>query len=421
MTKVFCRKANFYKFKRQWVEDGKFFLPDLMPTPYRIKDETRKKIYVLTNILSEEGFNKYLKRQDIFDIDVVLDYGSIYLNVSKVRILRKYAVRVVNISGYALEQAIDKVKYLSTIQENIAQKKTALIETYKPKNVKVDLKYIQTSDKLKIIIFSLVLFTIDKLKEEAIKNEEIEISSNKFFYLFYLAFGTLGEFTPLNTGFKDIIDKLDKGYVKIVKKTKSNESQTKEIILDTFLGEILSNFANTFNTTFTEKEKEILRGVLLFAIGLFTLSYITHFIDFKSFSKKHFMEDLLRISLKKENGVWMAKVGNKNFYFKECDEGALDKMRSMGGDQVIYLEHNGNLVTADYFKSKPATTSEIRFWFYLTLKWGEVLEETRFDLHTPVAFMWAMKVLDFLTGWKLKKDYLYRLAASFLKSYIRAT
>ncbi len=53
MTKVFCRKANFYKFKRQWVEDGKFFLPDLTPTAYKIKDETRKTTDVRIGILSK--------------------------------------------------------------------------------------------------------------------------------------------------------------------------------------------------------------------------------------------------------------------------------------------------------------------------------------------------------------------------------
>ncbi len=349
-----------------------------------------------------------------------LEYKDIYLNVSKVRILRKYAVRVVNISGYALEQAI-KVKNLWEIRSNIDQKETSLVGTYRPKNVKVDLKYIQTTDKFKIIIFSLVLFTIDKLKEEAIENEEIEISSNKNFYLFHLAFGMRGESTPLNTSFRDDINKLDKGYAKLVKKYKSNENQIKEIRLDVFLDEILSNFANTFNTTFTEKEKKILMGVLLFAIGLFTLSYIIHFIDFKSFSQDHFMEDLIIIGIRKEDDDWLANVGYKDFILKECDETALDKMRSLlikHYGNKIYLDQNGKLMPADHFKSKSDTMSGMVFWFYLTGYWEEKLEETKFDLETPANFMQVMKVLDFLTGWKFEKDYLYNLAASFLKANI---
>ncbi len=121
------------------------------------------------------------------------------------------------------------------------------------------------------------------------------------------------------------------------------------------------------------------------------------------------------MNLKKKNKGAIVRNSNnykKAFYLKNCSREALDKMHSLpkiyhGSD--IYLSNDGELTT----DKKAVSDTKERFLFSLKFEPEQNSWNTIFEIKTKKHIKYVMKVLGYITGWRLKKDAMYKLA-SFL-------
>ncbi len=357
-----------------------------------------------------------------------------FLKVSRVRFLSREVTKVKNISAEAVSSVFE-VRSVQAIQEEDEDESEAVLQkVYSPKNITVDLKYIDEkikngNEQIANFIFSLALFTLDKLKEKLI--DDVEISSNNLFHLFTLSMLRC-ENKPIKVQLEKVNDfknKLENSYVISKKKMENNKVQIQKVTLNQFLMAILSDFENAIlGFKLSESKREELKVIVLHAIGVFTLSYIVRFIDFYNLERDHFAKNMMEIRMKKVGVTCELTILGKNFKTIEHDETFLQNLYDwvLSGDKFFYLGQKGELILDKPSSKKlilcngySANTEDDFLFIASGFLNPKKIHDSFFSIYVPASIKHLVNFFRYLTGGKLKIDDLYKIAYSALFFYYK--
>ncbi len=290
------------------------------PTAYKIRGIAYTQFAVEHSEI--KNFQKYLKYKDIINLDIGSNTVYYSLYVKELRILNNLAKKV----KYIFEESIDDVflnlgRNRSTpLSADITSELRVLEDLYEPKNINNNLEYLKKEimrreqdnryKEIRFFLYSLILFTIDTLKDMFKKYDTIEFICNECSYLFYFSFS---ECEKDNISLR-VPEEMPEGIVKFVNKAEDIKNEVKEEKLSMFLDKLTDKFEKYVKTktkneeyAFPDKKRLLIKEIILYSIGVFSLHYIIQSINFNDFAKDNFVyrEVSIGIEYKEERNFLM--------------------------------------------------------------------------------------------------------------------
>ncbi len=264
-----CKKTHFKKPEEPFVKKIAPSWRRFAPTAYKVSDSWTKRFMANNNEMRK--FEKYMKNKNIMDYKIDYAASKYDLYVKRISILRGISKKV----RYIFEDSVVAVflrifNALEIKKQNrkgvvkpITPELLVLSDVYEPRKININLEYVKqktternqyaSDEKIKTLFFSLILFTIDKLKEKAAAYDIIEFRGNDIigsdsFYLFHLSFQECtNDYIAVQVKGFNIWEGNKEpfiGTVRFISKKEGGTYKVEEKKLDDFLEEIIEDFEN---------------------------------------------------------------------------------------------------------------------------------------------------------------------------------
>ncbi len=454
----FCKKTYFKKTEESFARKIATSWLRFTPTAYKVSDSWTKKF--MANNKEIMKFVKYMKNKNIMYYRIVyIDYPTpkYRLDVKSMSILRGISKKV----RYIFEDSVvDVFLRISNAEEMKKQNRKEVVkpitpellvlsDVYEPRKININLDYVKkktmgknqyaSDEKIKALFFSLILFTIDKLKEKAAAYDIIEFRGNDIIgsdsiFLFHLSFQECTyDYIYLEVKSFSIWEDNEEpfiGTVRFISKKEGETYKVEEKKLDDFLEEIIEDFREYIKIktgrkryAFSKKAKMVMKQIIVYSIGVFSMHYIMHLVDFNEFYKDNFVyrEIMINITLDELEKVLKIKTDNLEIIFKKYNENFWEYIYSTTKDSynvyAIFKDKNGFTAIAhpfDMWNQCDTYKSNLdENFLFLVHNYSDERDVVKnFLLRFIVKNI--SKVLNLLTGYQYSKDFIYKNASYIL-------
>jgi hypothetical protein len=402
---------------------------DASPTAYTIRSDGGKPFLAKTSAI--ENFSKYLKNKNITDIIIYYTRNNYNMYVKSVRIFRSAAKKVSHIFADTVESFFSGIdaESIYSFRKIITSKSIFWVDFYKPVTISIDVEYLEEIVKrqeaeidkhVRVFLFSLILFTIDKLKEMTMGHNIIEFECHNACSLFVTNFNKCKYGQMLLWVEQYALGAI----VRFINKGKAGLDKVEEKKADDILEKIFNDFREYIKTksenkeyNFLDEERELLKKVILYAIGVFSLHYIIHFIDFNSFTKENLIYEGITMNLKylENQKVLEIMTGHMKMHLKKYDQDFLQKLDSILKHEDIGLSvfwdeyewHTKSVTEKECYYQESHLTENFLFLVLSVPKYSDIMS---FRLRVPMSLEHVIKTIDLLTGRQYSIDMIYVIA-----------